>query len=122
MKRLALTHRDRDGGGLEPVARPQASSFSSSPSLDSLRNGSASQRVFLLFGLLMRCPFGQRLEGCPLRRFHRIECLEEKFSLAEQWGESELEQLLAAHNRCYWHRVWPVSPAVYGASVVSRTR
>ena len=120
MNRFPLTHRD-GGDGPEPVASPQALSLTS-PSWDSLRSGSVSQRAFLLFGLLIRCPYGQRLEGCPLCRFHHIEWLEEKFLLARQWDETELEQLLAAHNQCYWHRVRPLIPVVYGASGGSRRR
>lgn len=114
MNQLNLTHGER-GGGVEPVARPQAYP-------DSIGSGSPSHLSFLLFGLLVQCPCGRRLESCPLCRFHPIECLEEKFFLAAQWSESELEQLLADHNQCYWHRVRPAIPEGYAASTARRTR
>lgn len=97
MRRRNLTLGMR-GGGAGPGVRSRASS------LNVIRSGSSTHLSFLLFGLLVRCPCGSRLESCPLRRFHRIDCLEEKFFLAAHWSESELEQVLAAHNQCYWNR------------------
>lgn len=65
---------------------------------------------FFLFGLLIKCPFERELGSCPLLAMRTVECLEEKYVLAEQFSEGEAHQLLAVHQACYRARLTKVMP------------
>lgn len=73
---------------------------------------------FLLFGLLIKCPFGRELDGCPLLSLRTLECLEDKFVLAEQLPEDETHQLLTVHQVCYRARL---AKHLHSASVDRQT-
>lgn len=71
----------------------------------SLLHESQSNVSFFLFGLLIKCPFGRELGSCPLLSMRAVECLEDKYVLAEQLSEAEAHQLLAVHQACYRARL-----------------
>jgi hypothetical protein len=73
--------------------------------MPSLPHESRINRSFLLFGLLIKCPFELELGSCPLLPLRKAECLEEKYVISEQFSEDESYQLLSVHQDCYRTRL-----------------
>ncbi len=60
-------------------------------------------KVAWVQGLMMDCPIGKPLETCPAKDARALP-LKERFALAKQMEESQLDEIIAHHRRCLKER------------------
>lgn len=61
---------------------------------------------FVIFGLLLKCPFGCSTISCPLEDLRSTDVSEEnKYHLAERLNSFHTYKLLKEHNRCFRDRM-----------------
>ena len=65
---------------------------------------SIGRSKFLLFGLLINCPFLRAKTDCPLHEFRCNPSLERKFHYLDGLEEENLEEMIAHHEQCYSRR------------------
>ena len=56
-----------------------------------------------VLGLMIDCSFGKALETCPANDVRALP-LKERFALARQMEESQLDEIIAHHRRCLKER------------------
>ena len=61
-------------------------------------------KLFFVFGLLVKCPEGEPMPDCPLQKY-RTKSLEDKLTVAEQFTENELDEIIAHHYKCINNRI-----------------
>ena len=61
---------------------------------------------FVIFGLLLKCPFGYTTTNCPLENLRSTDVSEEnKYHLAEKLNSFHTSKLLKEHNKCFRDRM-----------------
>jgi len=61
---------------------------------------------WLLFGLLIKCPFrGESLDDCPLVSLRNVLSLNEKFSYATKLNAMQTAAFLRYHDGCFDARI-----------------
>lgn len=69
------------------------------------RNDTTTHQSYLIFGLLIKCPFGKTKSQCPISVYRQDSSLEEKFLLACQFSTNQLQQLISHHEACFKGRL-----------------
>ena len=61
-------------------------------------------KLFFVFGLLVKCPEGEPMADCPLQEY-RTRPLQDKLTVAEQFAENELDETITHHYECVGNRI-----------------
>ena len=56
-------------------------------------------KLVSVFGLLVKCPRRELISDCPFQK-HRTKSLEDRLTVAQQFTENELDEIMAYHYVC----------------------
>ena len=62
-----------------------------------------NDRKLWLFGLLLECPMGEPLQGCPVNSLRSL-AIQEKLNYLETLSETQINKILEEHTLCLENR------------------
>ena len=62
-----------------------------------------AEKISIVFGLLIQCPLDDSLDNCPAIELRELST-EEKFKIANNMSEEQLDNIIIHHKQCLRER------------------